>query len=101
MKEKYIKIETTNAENRPFIKDARCLCEICHAPFKLDKRKGWRGTEAIVTEEQISWFRGDDIVKFYHVECYSNLFKNESDDAKIQEARSILNDKAKNYNNAE
>lgn len=50
-------------------------CKICGKPFLPTPQRGWKGTKAIVEEIQTSWFRGDDIVNFYHVDCYKKGVK--------------------------
>lgn len=63
-----MKPDIESADCRPAIKTS--LCELCKNPFKLDIKKGWRATKAVVEEIKTNNFRGDDEVNFYHIECY-------------------------------
>lgn len=45
-------------------------CKKCHKPFTFDPKIGWKGTEIIVKIIKWTPFRGDDIVEFYHPDCF-------------------------------
>jgi hypothetical protein len=45
-------------------------CEGCREPFLPHPSQGWAGTTVVVVTEQVSWFRGDDEVTYYHPRCF-------------------------------
>lgn len=56
--------------NRPYAKDPQCKCAVCGKRFEMNT-SGWKNTQIVVTEEKVSVMRGDDIVRFYHAECFT------------------------------
>lgn len=54
--------------SRPYIKVA--TCQLCHRGFGMHETEGWKGTPAVVVETQVDWLRGNDIVDFYHPDCF-------------------------------
>ena len=63
----YDRAEIISANQRPYIKKARC--QRCGRAFQRNKN-GWKHTFAMVAEEETSIMRGDDIVHFFHLECW-------------------------------
>jgi RNA polymerase subunit RPABC4/transcription elongation factor Spt4 len=45
------------------------LCRVCGKRIKRKTNQAWRDIRIVVTEKQVSWFRGDDLVTFVHREC--------------------------------
>lgn len=45
-------------------------CNGCKKPFQAHPTIGWHGTTILVVEEQVSWFRGDDEITYWHPECF-------------------------------
>ena len=60
----------TTAANRPYAKTHPC--HWCGKPFIVHPTKGWEETLVVVTEERVSIFQGEDVVRFYHPGCYQS-----------------------------
>ena len=60
----------TTAANRNWVKNHPC--DGCGKPFIVHPTKGWEETLVVVTEERVSIFRGDDVVRFYHPGCFQS-----------------------------
>jgi len=61
----------TNASYRPGARNQPCAG--CGKPITKHP-DGWKATRVVVVEEQTNWFRGDDIVRFYHHGCEPKEF---------------------------
>jgi hypothetical protein len=44
-------------------------CDGCGRAIKPHPRDGWRGIPIVVITEEVNWFRGDDVVRMYHLAC--------------------------------
>lgn len=64
------------ASRRFFATSPLCRCAVCKQEFTASPA-GWEQTPIVVTDEQISIMRGDDITKFYHPECFEKESKHE------------------------
>lgn len=64
------RVTRENCETRPAAKTS--LCVKCKKPFILDKQKGWGATPVIVEDIKEGWFRGEDMVNYYHPECFES-----------------------------
>jgi len=62
----------TSAGVRMNARNPKRVCDRCGKPFEKH-HDGWDSTGLVVTEEEVSCMRGDDIVKFYHPECFDQL----------------------------